>query len=79
MLQCGGIAPPLLNPTLNVGEWSVSYTNRFTSGEVAEQKAGFAPEPVWTLRRKILLLSGLEPKPKPSKPYYHISSIYSKI
>jgi hypothetical protein len=45
----------ILISALDGGEWSVSRPGRFTTWEKAQvptaQKAGWAPEPVWTLWR----------------------------
>jgi hypothetical protein len=52
----GGIAPPVLTSALDGGAWSSLRPGRFTPGKEPPvsivYEAEWAPEPVWTLRRR---------------------------
>jgi hypothetical protein len=54
------VAPPFLTSALDGGEWSASRLSRFPPGKELPvpigQEAGWAPEPVWTKRKKKKIL-----------------------
>jgi hypothetical protein len=63
VLGNGDIVPPFLTSALDEGEWSTSRPSRFISRvknlSTHRIEAGWAPDPVWTLWKRVIFLSPL--------------------